>query len=88
MSFNPIIIVGGEPQSIFIEIFIKAIQKLKKIKKPIILISSEEILNKNMRKFKKNLKLNNLKEDFSNIRRKRINLINIDYKDFSFAKKK
>ena len=30
MSFNPIIIVGGEPQSIFIEIFIKAIQKLKK----------------------------------------------------------
>ena len=87
MSFNPIIIVGGEPQSIFIEIFIKAIQKLKKIKKPIILISSEEILNKNMRKFKKNLKLNNLKEDFSNIRRKRIHLINIDYKDFSFAKK-
>ena len=88
MSFNPIIIVGGEPQSIFIEIFIKAIQKLKKIKNPIILISSEEILNRNMRKFKKNLKLNNLKEDFSNIRRKRINLINIDYKDFSFAKKK
>ena len=27
MNFNPIIIVGGEPQSIFIEIFLKAIKK-------------------------------------------------------------
>ena len=88
MSFNPIIIVGGEPQSIFIEIFIKAIQKLKKNKKPIILISSKEILKKNMRKFKKNLRLNNLKEDFSNIHKKKVNLINVDYKGFSFAKKK
>ncbi len=88
MNFSPIIIVGGEPQSIFIEIFIKAVQKLKKNKKPIILISSKEILKKNMRKFKKNLKINNLKKDFSNIHKKRINLINIDYKSFSFAKKK
>ena len=88
MNFSPIIIVAGEPQSIFIEIFIKAVQKLKKNKKPIILISSKEILKKNMRKFKKNLKINNLKKDFSNIHKKRINLINIDYKSFSFAKKK
>ena len=88
MSFSPIIIVGGEPQSIFIEIFIKAMVKLKKNKKPIILISSETILKKNMRRFKKNLKLNNLKKDFSNIHKEKINLINIDYKNFSFAKKK
>ena len=27
MNFNPIIIVGGEPQSIFLEIFLKAIKK-------------------------------------------------------------
>ena len=88
MSFNPIIIVGGEPQSIFMEIFIKAIAKLKKNKKPIILISSEAILKKNMRRFKKNLKLNNLKKDFSNIHKDKINLINVDYKNFSFSKKK
>ena len=88
MNFSPIIIVGGEPQSIFIEIFIKAVKKLKKNKKPIILISSKEILKKNMRKFKKHLKINNLKKDFSNIHKKRINLINIDYKSFSFAKKR
>ena len=29
MNFNPIIIVGGEPQSIFLEIFLKAIKKKK-----------------------------------------------------------
>ena len=29
MNFNPIIIVGGEPQSIFLEIFFKAIKKKK-----------------------------------------------------------
>ena len=88
MNFSPIIIVGGEPQSIFIEIFIKAVQKLKKNKNPIILISSKDILKKNMRKFKKHLKINNLKKDFSNIHKKKINLININYKGFSFAKKK
>ena len=87
MSFNPIIIIAGEPQSIFIEIFIKAIIKLKKSKKPIILISSKEILKKNLIKFKKKLEVNNLKKDFSNIRKKKINLINVDYKGFSFAKK-
>ena len=41
-----------------------------------------------MRKFKKHLKINNLKKDFSNIHKKKINLININYKGFSFAKKK
>ena len=34
-----------------------------------------------MRKFKKNLRLNNLKEDFSNIHKKKVNLINVDYKE-------
>ena len=29
MNFSPIIIVGGEPQSIFLEIFLKAIKKKK-----------------------------------------------------------
>ena len=48
MNFNPIIIVGGEPQSIFIEIFLKSI---KKIHHPIILVSSKEILKKNIKKF-------------------------------------
>ena len=48
MNYSPILIVGGEPNSIFLEIFFKTL-KLKKIKSPIILISSEEILRKQMK---------------------------------------
>ena len=40
MNFKPIIIVGGEPQSIFIEIFLKAIKR--NLPNPIILISSKK----------------------------------------------
>ena len=40
MSYSPILIVGGEPNSIFLEIFFKTL-KFHKIKSPIILISSE-----------------------------------------------
>ena len=50
MSYKPIIIVSGDPKSIFLEIFFKSIRK-KKIKSPIVLICSENLLKKNMRKF-------------------------------------
>lgn len=88
MSFKPIIIIGGEPQSIFLEIFLKAIKKLKKQRKPIILISSKDILKKNMKKFNKNIKINVLDNNYSNPKLKSINLVNIDYKNFSFSNKK
>ena len=39
MNYKPIIIVGGEPNSIFSEIFFKSL-KIKKFKSPIILIAS------------------------------------------------
>ena len=49
MNFKKyILIVGGEPNSIFSEIFFKAIKK--RIKSPIILIYSEKILRKQMKK--------------------------------------
>ena len=84
MNFNPIIIVGGEPQSIFIEILLKA---FKKIRKPIILISSKTILKKNIKRFNYRLNFNELKNDLSNIKKGKINLIDINYKKFSFSKK-
>ena len=84
MNFSPIIIVGGEPQSIFIEILLKT---FKKIHKPIILISSKTILKKNIKKFNYRLKFNELNKDLSNIKKKKINLIDINYKKFSFSKK-
>ena len=85
MNFNPIIIVGGEPQSIFIEILLKA---FKKIRKPIILISSKIILKKNIKRFNYRLNFNELKNDLSNIKKGKINLIDINYKKFSFSKKR
>ena len=85
MNSNPIVIVGGEPQSIFIEIFLKSI---KKIQHPIILISSKDLLIKNLKKFNYSLKFNLLNKDFTNIKKKEINLVNINYNKFSFSKKK
>ena len=86
MNFRPIIIVGGEPQSIFLEIFLKALKKNSL--DSIILISSKDVLKKNIEKFKKNLKLNLLNKNFSNIKKGKINLVDINYKKFSFSKKK
>ena len=82
MNYSPILIVGGEPNSIFLEIFFKTL-KFKKIKSPLILITSEEILKKQMKKFnfKKKIKLLNYK-NFQNekLDNKSINLINIEFK--------
>ena len=82
MSYSPILIAGGEPNSIFLEIFFKTL-KFKKIKSPVILITSEEILKKQMKKlkFKKKIKLLNYK-NFQNekLDNKSINLINIEFK--------
>ena len=85
MNFNPIIIVSGEPQSVFIEILLKS---LKKLNVNIILISSKDLLKKNIKRFNLNIKINELNNDFSNFKKKDINLININYNKFSFTKKK
>ena len=89
MNYNPILIVSGEPNSIFLEIFFKA-QKKYKTNSPIILISSNKLLVMQMRKlkFKKKIKLldpSKLKE--YKLNNKTINLINVDYDpDHAFEK--
>ena len=62
MKVKPILIVCGEPNSIFLEIFFKAIKK--KTKNPLILIASEKLLKMQMQKlkFKKKIKLLNKKK--------------------------
>ena len=82
MKNKPIIIINGEPNSIFLEIFFKTI-KYKKFKSPLILISSLRILRLQMRKLKFKKKINlieykNLKKN--KIDNKSINLINVEYK--------
>ena len=56
MKFKPILIVGGEPNSIFSEILIKAINKTK-IKSPIIIIFSKKLLHLQLKKLKYKKKL-------------------------------
>ena len=62
MSYKPIIIVAGEPNSIFLEIFFKALT-YNKFKSPIILIASLNLLKLQMKKLniKKDIKLLNPK---------------------------
>ena len=81
-NFKPIIIVAGEPKSIFFEIFFKTIKSIK-VKSPLVLIASLHTLNKQIKKinFKKNinlLKLENLRNDKLN--NENINLIDITLK--------
>jgi 4-hydroxythreonine-4-phosphate dehydrogenase len=81
MSYSPILILAGEPNSIFSEIFFKVINK-KKFKNSIIIITSEKLLSLQMKKlkFKKKIRLikpYNLKKQ--KIDNKKINLINVDF---------
>ncbi len=81
MSYKPILLISGEPNSIFLEIFFKVL-KLKKFNSPLILISSENILKKQMRKlkFKKKIKLLDYKNlELKKLNNNSINLININF---------
>tara|TARA_B100000989_G_scaffold227058_1_gene174180 strand:+ start:2218 stop:3186 length:969 start_codon:yes stop_codon:yes gene_type:complete len=81
MNYRPIIIVAGEPNSIFFEIFFKAL-KTQKFKSPIILVASLNLLKLQMNKLglKKKIKLINLSL-LKNLKlnNRSINLINIKY---------
>ncbi len=82
MKNKAIIVVAGEPKSIFFEIFFKSI-KVKKYKSPIILICSKKLLKQQMKKLKfvKNLRLldiNRIKK--YKLNNKFINIVNVDLK--------
>ena len=81
MNYSPILIVSGEPNSIFLEIFFKIIGN-NKIKSPLILISSNKLLELQMKKlgFKKKIRLLN-PQNLNNqqLNNKNINLINVEY---------
>jgi len=89
MNINPILIVAGEPNSIFLEIFFKAI-KNNKFKTPIILIASKKILLLQMKKlnFKKKINILDFKKiNFKDLNNKCINLINVNYEQKNAFKK-
>lgn len=81
MSSKPIIIVCGEPNSIFSEILVKAVKKYKNTK-PIVIVGSYNLINSQLDKLNLKLKLNLvlLKKKFlKNLKIKKINIININY---------
>ena len=65
MKIKPIIIVAGEPYSIFLEIFFKVFKSkfYKKYKQPIILIGSKNLVKMQMKKMNFNFKINLLEKN-------------------------
>ena len=81
MKNKPIIIINGEPNSVFLEIFFKSL-KYKKYNTPLILISSLKLLRLQMKKlkFKANIKLIDYQNiDKFKLEKNCINLIDIRY---------
>ena len=81
MVYRPIIVIAGEPNSIFSEIFFKSLEN-KKFRSPIILIASKNLIELQMKKLKIKKKIRlitieNLKKDY--LDNKKINLFNVSY---------
>ena len=74
MTTKPILIVAGEPYSVFIEIYLKSLckKKIKNMKDPIILICSKSLLVKQMDKLKYKYKIRDVSKS------------NLDLKKFNF----
>ena len=81
MNYKPIIVVAGEPYSIFLEIFFKTVKK-NNFKKPIILIVSKKLLLKQMEKLNFHFKINLI--DKSKIKLNKLNNKNINLIDVNF----
>ncbi len=82
MNIKPIIILAGEPYSIFSEIFFKSL-KSKKFKKPIILICSKQLLIAQMNKLGFKIRINLIdkkKINLNQLDNNKINLINVSFK--------
>jgi 4-hydroxythreonine-4-phosphate dehydrogenase len=82
MGKEPIIIVGGEPNSIFLEIFFKSL-KTNIYRSPLIIVISKKLLQDQMKKLGFTFEINIISKtlnDFSKLDNNKINLINVDYK--------
>ena len=80
MNTKYILIILGEPNSVFSEILFKFFKSkiFRKTKKNIILIGNKELLYRQMRKLKYKFALNGIK-NIKNSKKKKINILNINY---------
>ena len=82
MIKSPIVILWGEPNSVFSEIFVKAVKR-HKYKNPILLLGSKKLFEFQLKKLRLKLNFNqiNLKNHkFINLDKNKINFLDIDYK--------
>jgi len=83
VNYKPIIIVAGEPNSIFFELLFKVIKK--KIRSPIIIIASKKLIIKQAKILKKKIDFS-VTNEFEIVKKsklKKINLIDVDFKQTS-----
>ena len=81
MKTKPILVLAGEPNSVFLEIFFKVLKK-KNINNPIVLIVSKDLFFKQMKQLGYNYKIKLINEkniNFKKIDNKQINIINVAY---------
>ena len=88
MKTKPIIVVSGEPNSIFYEIFFKSLKK-NNFKSPLLLITSVKLFKSQMKKFKFKSEINILnKKNLNTLKlQKNINIIDVNYDNFKNSKK-
>ena len=82
MSYKPIIVIGGEPNSVFLEIFFKSLKR-HKYNSPLIIIASKKLLQEQMKKLGFYFEINVIDKNFNKFKQlnnKKINLVNIEYK--------
>jgi len=88
VNYKPIIIVAGEPNSVFFELFFKVIKK--KIKSPIILIASKKLILKQAKILRTKINFSETNENEvirKRNRLKKINLIDVNFKQtYGFSK--
>ena len=80
-NFKPIIIIAGDPKSVFLEIYFKSLKKYK-FKNPLILIANENILLEQMKALKYKFKINKLNINslnHKNLDNREINFIHIPF---------
>ena len=81
MNKNPIIVVAGEPNSVFLELFFKCFKK-NRYKSPIIMIVSKKLLLSQMKKLNYDFNIKEISKNQKkpyNLNNKYINIINKNY---------
>ena len=82
MNYKPIIIICGEPNSIFSEILVKSLKKYKP-KKPIVLIGSYNLISLQFKKLKIKWKIKKIENNiflFKDLKKNTVSIIDINYK--------